>query len=148
MIPAGAVPLGAFTEFPVTPGAAPLPVLADFIDPLTGDFLDLLASRTPVDGAIIEGLRVERNSGPAVALVGTTLREIRNTDATSLSEVRGRTRDGLAELEREGLAKLVSATVELNSQGDSVNVAAKIRDFTVDQGQPSDRMYAVARGGV
>jgi hypothetical protein len=147
MIPAGAVPLGAFVETFVTPGALAVPILADYTDPLTGDtpLANLLSTRTPVDGAIIEGLRVERGSGPAVQLVGNTLRQIRNTDPTSLSETKGRTRDGLLILEQQGLAKLITAAATLGDRGDAITMDATIRDFTV-QGKPEDRTYAVSRG--
>lgn len=148
MIPAGAVPLGAFVELPTAPPTPAVPIFADWVDPLTGDTpLGMLQStRTPVDGAIIEGLRVERESGTAVMNVGTTLRQIRHTDDTSLSECKGRTRDGLLELEKEGLVKLISANVQVGGIGDAVELDVTIKDFTVDQGQPTDRVYSVARG--
>jgi|SRR6478735_6551476 len=149
MIPAGSTPLGAFVELQSPPGLPAKPILADYIDPLTGDIplKYLLTSRTPVDGMIIEGLRVERNSGPAVELVGTTVREIRHTDDTSLSEAPGRVRDGLRTLERAGLAKMRKVTrFELSAQGDGISMEVNVSDLTLPSGNPEGTTYAVSRG--
>ncbi len=149
MIPAGSTPLGAFVESPNPPGLKAVPILADYVDPLTGDIplRYLLTSRTPVDGAIIEGLRVERGSGPAVELVGNTVREIRHTDDTSLSEAPGRVRDGLRTLEAAGLVRMRKVTqVSIGDRGDSIYLEVKISDLTLPSGKSDATTYAVARG--
>jgi hypothetical protein len=149
MIPAGSTPLGAFAESPSPPGLTARPILADWIDPLTGDIplAYLLKSRTPVDGAIIEALRVERGSGPAVEFVGNTLREIRHTDDTSLSEAPGRLRVGLKTMEDAGLVRMLRVTrLELTARGDGMDLEVQISDLTLPSGKQDATTYAVSRG--
>lgn len=150
MIPIGALPLGAFREHLASREERPPPILADYVDPNTGRITKLLTSRSPVDGAIIEGLRVERGSGAAVVDVGQSLREIRHTDDASLGEVFGRAQDGVRELERLGLARLQSVKTTL-VEPDTVEVEATILDFTLAASDPNaeggrTRTYAVPRG--
>ncbi|MFZ5896803.1 MAG: hypothetical protein ACOY0T_37450 [Myxococcota bacterium] len=145
MIHAGALPLGSYAEALASPPVGPVPILADYVDPETGDIIDLLRTRTPVDGALIEGLRVERNSGPAVALVGHTMREIRHLDDTSVAESASRAREGYRELERLGLLR--TSKVEVNTDNDAMEISVEIVDLTVAAGQPNKRTYAAARKG-
>ena len=116
---------------------------------MTGDIplKYLLTSRMPVDGMIIEGLRVERNSGPAVEFVGNTVREIRHTDDPSMSEVPGRIRDGLRTLEEAGLVKMRKVVrFDLGDRGDAVHFEVNISDLTLPNGNADATTYAVSRG--
>jgi hypothetical protein len=147
--PAGVVPLGSFVETISAPAKRPVPILADYTDPLTGEVTQLNRTRTPVDGAIIEVLRVERNSGPAVREVGHTLREVRHTDDSSLAELRGRLRDGLRRMERAGWITLLNTEVKRNQSRDGVEMTGEIQDKTaaqLDTNRPEIRTYAVPRG--
>lgn len=126
----GSSPLGAYTINPRPGPLVPIPILADHINPDTGEITNLLASRTPVDGAVIEGFRVDRGSGPAVLNVGHTLRRIRHTDDSSLAEVPTRARDAVVEMERLGLVRFEGATTELNEEQDGLRTVAKVTDLT------------------
>lgn len=152
MIPAGAVPLGSYVELVTSPAAKPIPILADYTDENTGEITRLTEGRTPVDGAIIEALRVERNSGPAVREVGHTMREVRHTDDSSLAELRGRLKDGLRRMEKAGLISLQETTVTRSGPlDDGVEMTGRIKDMTASQldvNQPETRTYAVPRGQV
>jgi len=145
-IPAGVLPLSAFTELSGVPLGGPIPILADLMDPTTGDYLSLTKGRSPVDGAIVEGFRVERGSGPAVQNVGHTLREVRHTDASSIAEIQSRVRDGVQHLERAGLARLQKVDVEVT--GDLAEVTAWVQDLTLAAQSPEAKPYAVVRGDV
>ena len=151
MIPAGAVPLGSFQEFPASRARSPIPILADYIDEVSGDISRLDEGRTPIDGACIEVLRVERGSGPAVREVGHTLREVRHTDPSSLAELKGRLRDGFRRMEKAGLVKVESIEVKtLENAADSVEMSGEIKDLTLAEqdvnGNNNVRTYAVPRG--
>jgi len=145
MLPIGSMPVSAFDETPAPRTPSPVPILADYVDPETGEIVALLASRSPVDGALIEGVRVERGSGPAVELVGNTLREIRHTDDSSVAEAQSRARDGVRELERLGLVRL--ATVNVAVESDAMQVDVEVVDLTIAAGAPNTRTYAVPRLG-
>lgn len=148
--PAGVVPLGSFQEFPASREVKPIPILADYTDPVTGDITRLTESRTPVDGAVIEVLRVERGSGPAVREVGHTMRQVRHTDDSSLNELRGRLQEGLRRMERAGLVALQGTGVKrTDGHPDSVEMTGEIKDLTtseLDTNKPETRTYAVPRG--
>lgn len=145
VVPAGAVPLG-FPDFdPQLTGDGPIPILADYVDPLTGDVAHPLMSRTPVDGMIIETLRVERGSGEAVQSVGTRLREIRYVDDQIEVEARARVREGFEEMVRANLVEIQSLAVQLGPTTDSVILSSDIKDLTLP---PSNQVqhYTVRRG--
>lgn len=148
MIPAGVVPLGSFTEVSGSRARKPIPILADYVDELSGQVTRLTEGRTPVDGAIIEILRVERGSGPAVKENGHTMREVRHTDESSLSELKARLRDGFRRMEVAGLVQIQETTVEVNEGiGDAVTLSSRIRDLTLPpEDQEATRTYAVTRG--
>ncbi len=127
----GATPLGAYDLRPDPRRLRPVPILAEWVDPDTGDITMLNQTRTPVDGAIIEGLRVDRGSGSAVMDVGQTLRKVRHTDDSSLGEIPERARDGVRELERLGLIRFEKPLrVTLLPGGDGVDFEGECIDFT------------------
>lgn len=131
----GSTPLGAYTTYPNPRRVRPVPILADWVDTTTGDVTRLNRTRTPVDGAIVEGLRVDRGSGPAVASVGQTLRKVRHTDDSSIGEVPERARDGVRELERLNLARFEQPIrVAVVGLGDAVEFEGEVTDFTAKPG--------------
>jgi hypothetical protein len=68
----------------VTP-KAPAGILADAIDPVTGELLSLTRSYDPTDGALVTALRTVRGSGSAVREVGQRYQDIEFiNDQTSL----------------------------------------------------------------
>jgi hypothetical protein len=68
--PAGTVPFSAFIPHPYTPAGAPPVILADAIDPYTGEFSSLEDSYDPADGAVVVTCRTKRGSGGAVMEIG------------------------------------------------------------------------------
>jgi hypothetical protein len=81
--PAGVTPASFFTPSVFVSAARPPAILADNIDPATGDFKSLLQRIHPVDAAIIEAFRLQRGSGAAVLDAGQTFKKIRkNNDQT------------------------------------------------------------------
>lgn len=139
---AGSTPLGYYVETVEDESALPVPILADYIDPDTGDIIRLNEGRMPIDAAIIEGIRVDRGTGAAVLEVGQTLRKVRHTDETSLAEIPTRARDGVEELERQGLVRFESVVgPDLNPKDESsASYTAYIRDLTVSASDPASRI--------
>lgn len=74
--PAGVTPAGFFVPETYADPAGPPAILADPIDPSTGEFLSIARSYDPTDACVIEALRVERGSGPAVLEEGNRIRDV------------------------------------------------------------------------
>jgi len=134
--PAG-VALGAYGLVDVSPLEGPPVILADHIDPETGDWDDLMISHTVFDGMLIEAYAVERNSGPAVEFVGHTLREVRDTDPSAVGEFKSRAQLPVDELERTGMCKLLSAKPVVD--GDTVELEIVVQDLTMASDGPSTK---------
>jgi hypothetical protein len=127
-IPPAGTPIGDPLEAPNVEQLRPVPIYSDFVDPNSGEITKLNRTHPPVVGAVIEALRVERNSGPAVASVGHKLGTIRHADEFSLVTVRSLIKASLRELETDGLVELVK--IEISGEGDEGTLTAEIRDRT------------------
>ena len=66
IIPPGGTPAGAFVAAPVVGVGRPPPILADAVDPTTGEIRTLFAGFHPVDGAFLDQIGVRAGSGAAV----------------------------------------------------------------------------------
>ena len=141
---AGGAPLGAFVQLPDPGPHSPVPILADWIDPLDGE-LRLNRSRTPVDGAVIEGFRVQRRSGLAVEGVGQSMFEVRHTDDSSLAELPERARDAVREMEKLGLVRIKTRVEVMPGRGDHVGVRCEVLDLTTSPEELKE--FVVQAGG-
>lgn len=77
---AGVTPLSYFLG---TQGIAPgevVPILADPIDPLTGEYLSLFRGFDPTDAAMLTAFRTKRGTGSAVANVGQRFSDAKKID--------------------------------------------------------------------
>lgn len=144
-LPAGAFPLGLFSFDVVNRPQPPVPILSDYVDETTGEITRLNDGRLPVDGAIIEGLRVERGSGPAVETVGNSLRELRYVEEGLQTEANARAREGLVHLERAGLVRVEQVQVTGGPTSDAIIVEGEIKDRTLPKENPVSS-YTVKRG--
>jgi hypothetical protein len=73
-----AASFGAPTEF-VSP-AKPPAILADNIDPSTGEYLSILSGIHPVDSHVITALRTHRGTGVSVMATGQNFRSVTKID--------------------------------------------------------------------
>lgn len=143
--PAGVHALGYWEEADTNPVDGVATILAPKRDADTGE-VTLLQSDTPCDSAIIEAFRVERGSGPAVMKVGQTMREVKHTDPSSLSELESRGREPIDELEQLGLVELVKVSAETNSGDESlVDFDLRYKDLTLPTHDPKQDIYSVPR---
>ena len=81
--PAGYSPASAFELVGHAVAQAPVAILADAIDPKTGEYTSIEDSATIADGLVVTLLRTQRGSGAAVLGFGQRFREIRNVDDQS-----------------------------------------------------------------
>lgn len=119
--PGGVSPAGAFVEHEHDgPGSPPI-ILADAIDPDTGEYLSLTRGYDPVDGAVLEAFRVERRSGSATMNDGQRFRDAEHVDPKAPDFFRQEGRLALARLIDAGLVTL--NRVEVAPKGDTVNAS-------------------------
>lgn len=72
-VPPAGLPLSAFTPSPVSTLGPPPPILAERIDPTTGEVLSILEGEDPTDAALLWQLRVRQGSGAALGDNGNRL---------------------------------------------------------------------------
>ena len=86
--PAGYSPASAYDLVGLAESQDPVPILADMIDPDTGDFASIEDSATIADGLVVTLLRTTRGSGASVLEFGQRFREVRHmtADAPVLAE--------------------------------------------------------------
>lgn len=80
---AGITPAASFELAGFEPPQGPPTILADMIDPETGEFASLTRGRSVADGIVQHLVTVQRGSGAAVRRFGQRFREITHNDATS-----------------------------------------------------------------
>lgn len=78
--PAGYSPASAFELVGHAVSQNPVAILADSIDPKTGEYLSIEDSASIADGLVVTLLRTQRDSGAAVLGVGQRFREVRHVD--------------------------------------------------------------------
>lgn len=77
---AGITPAASFELAGFEPQRAPPAILADLVDPKTGDFASLTRSATIADGMVQFLTTVQRGSGAAVRSFGQRFREVTHND--------------------------------------------------------------------
>lgn len=116
--PAGTSPASAY-EIPTYAVLPPPAILADLIDPLTGDYASLTRSANLADAFIIEAVRLERGSGAAARDLGHRFREITHVDGNGPEVVESMARQALEPAREAGVAQLVRVTVAPSAEDPS-----------------------------
>jgi hypothetical protein len=85
-------------------GALPTasPLLSDFIDPQTNDFVSLFVSLDPIDLQVITALKLVRGTGPAIMEDGNNLNDIKKISKTVLNDIESEVKIALSRLIRNG----------------------------------------------
>jgi hypothetical protein len=109
--PAGtsAASYGAPTEF-VSPSKPPA-ILADDIDPATGELRSILRGIRPVDAHVITALRTERGSGVSAMATGQRFRSVRKIDDAFARRIQDECELALAPLIERGDIRLEKIAV-------------------------------------
>src|SRR6186997_1110882 len=111
--PAGYSPASAFELVGHAASQNPVPILADQIDPNTGDYLSLDESATIADGLVVTLLRTQRATGAAVLEFGQRFRELQNVDGETTGLAESMAREALQPARDAGVVnfRAISATV-------------------------------------
>lgn len=96
--PAGLSPAGFFVAQTFVNPAKPPGILADPIDPKTGEYLSIVKGFDPIDAQVLLALTVKRASGAAVLEDGQSYSEIKKIDDSATSLIESKTRTTLGRL--------------------------------------------------
>lgn len=135
--PAGVTPASAFV---ITRRAesSPVPViLADKIDPTTGDYASLVESATIADGLVVHLLRTTRDSGAAVLGLGQRFRSLRNVERNAVELIESMAIEALTPARDAGVVKFDRVESEVEpTDGSQTNTGIRYMDLLAP---PSDR---------
>lgn len=96
--PAGVSLAGFFMPVLYEDPGAPPGILADAIDPVTGDYLSIERGFDPTDAAVLTALTVQRGSGSAVETVGQRYQDLERVDDTAAQFLAAETERALKRL--------------------------------------------------
>jgi hypothetical protein len=117
--PAGSSPASAYVIQDYAPQLPPPAILADLIDPLTGEYASLLMSANLADAMVIEAVRIQRGSGAAARDLGNRFGEITHVDGSGPEVVESMARQALEPAREAGVVQLVRVTVTPNAEDPS-----------------------------
>lgn len=117
---AGVTPAVFFTPVNFVPTGEPIGMLADPVDPVTGELLSIERGFDPTDAAVITALRTVRGSGSAVEDVGHKFRDAKLITPQLESFFREEVRLALEHLTSTRQIELVR--VDYVEAGDTVEV--------------------------
>jgi hypothetical protein len=96
--PAGVSLAGFFLEEKFVDETKPPGILADAVDPKSGELLSIVRGFEPTDAALFAALAIKRGSGAAVETVGQRFEDIRMIDPSTPGAVRSEVDTALAHL--------------------------------------------------
>jgi len=131
LIPPGGLSPISNPELGAVPAQQPPPaILADAIDPATGDFASLFVGRSLADAFAIEALRVERGTGAAVRELGNRFRQVSHVEPSSAGLIESMANEAFADAETAGVARLVRVSVAVDElDGSQISATLEYRDL-------------------
>ena len=139
--PAGTSPASAFEVIAYAPRGEPPLILADKIDPLTGDLASLLEGADLATAFAVEAMRIQRGTGSAVRDTGNRYHELTHVEAETPSLVEGMTLEAFEDAARAGIAELVSVEASVDDVDPSqTHTVVEFRDLLAPPSAPTSRM--------
>lgn len=139
--PASTSPASAYDIEGFTPAVAPPAILADLIDPLTGDFASLTRGAGLADAFALEAIRIQRGTGAAVPDLGNRFREITHVEQNATELVESMAREAFADGEAAGVVELVAVSVEPNADDPAqLDTVVEYRDRLAPADAPTRRL--------
>jgi hypothetical protein len=86
--PAGISAAGTYTAVEVISPAKPPAILADDINPTTGELNSILSGIHPIDAAVITRIRTKRSSGASVNSIGHRFDRVKKIDESYETAIR------------------------------------------------------------
>jgi hypothetical protein len=139
--PAGTSPASAFTVLEYPAQLPPAAILADAIDPATGELESVFRGRGLADAMMIEAMRIHRGSGAAVRDVGNRFHEVRYVDGTTGEVMASLAREAARPAEEAGVAKFLRVASEPDPDDPSqLNTFIEYRDLLAPADAPTRRL--------
>lgn len=138
--PAGVSLAGFFVPVLYEDPGAPPGILADAIDPVTGDYLSIERGFDPTDAAVLTALTVQRGSGSAVETVGQRYQDLERVDDTAAQFLASETERALKRLV-DSRQIIVDSTQLLGDDWEEVHVSYR----NVPRGQRRDPQLPLGR---
>ncbi len=123
--PAGVSPAGFFVPQTYADPTAPPGILADAVDPQTGEYLSISRGMDPIDQQVLIALTVGRGSGVAVQDEGHEFGSVRKTTETARTILDATARRALDRLVRAGDIRIREIVAEADPSGDSGGVTVE-----------------------
>jgi hypothetical protein len=128
--PAGVTPASAFSLQQHAVSEPPPAILADQIDPATGEYLSIVDSATIADGLVVHLLRTQRGSGAAVLSFGQRYRELTHVTTDSTETVESMTREALQPAADAGVVRFDQIEAEIEPRdGSQLNTGIQYTDL-------------------
>jgi len=138
--PAGVSLAGFFAPVLYEDPGAPPGILADAIDPVTGDYLSIERGFDPTDAAVLTALTVQRGSGSAVETVGQRYQDLERVDDTASQFLAAETERALKRLV-DSRQVVVDSTQLLGNDWAEVHVSYR----NIPRGQRRDPQLPLGR---
>lgn len=142
-MPVVTAPAGLFVSQKFADPRKPPGILADAIDPKTGEYLSISKGMDPIDSQVIVALTVVRASGSAVTDDGQTFSEIRKIDGSTGTLIGSRAKLALKRLTENrdiGIQQLAS---QANPDDESAALALQYKNLRALG--PTQRSFLVIR---
>jgi len=133
--PGGTSPASAYLPNPHVPSQEPPVILADLIDPATGDYASLIDSAEPTDAAVQLTFTVERNTGAVARNHGHSFRTLRHQDELDEATALSLAEEAVRHLLDAGDVRLTGVVLEPRDTGRDDHAVAGIRFRNLRTGQ-------------
>lgn len=127
--PAGISPAGFFIAQNAADPGAPPGILADAIDPATGEYLSIRRGIDPIDAQVLHALRVRRASGASVMDDGQDFATIETLDDQAPALIEAKARLVLRRLIANRDIAIVALTKSVDLAGASGSVFLQYRNL-------------------
>lgn len=128
--PAGTSPASAYEIVSYASPEPPPAILADKIDPYTGEYESLLEGRALADAFAIEAFRIQRATGAATRDVGNRYRELSHVEDSNAEQLESMTQEAFAAGEEAGVLRLERVMIEADKSDPSQqNTVIEYRDL-------------------
>ena len=142
--PPASTPASAFTEQVAAEQQVAPAILADKIDPDTGDFLSIVEGWGIVDGAVIHAMRVERGTGASVRETGNRFKTVRHVEEQNAELLESLAEEALRPLIDQGMARLDGFAAE-TEEGDGTQQNTELQYVDLVTAKPNKRSFTVPR---
>ena len=140
-IPPPTAPASAYELVNIAPAVAPPIILADAIDPATGDFASLTRGADLATAFAVHAVRTQHGTGSAVRDTGNRYHELTHVEENIAELVQSHTEEAFADAARAGIAELVEVTIEVDPGDPSqVNTVVDFRDLLAPPGEEARRL--------